>query len=71
MPAADPVAHLQRGERRAPPEDAGGMPGYADLLEALADPWHERHREAADWAAATVVPWRPFDPAGSARTIPG
>ncbi|MFI7495310.1 plasmid pRiA4b ORF-3 family protein [Kocuria sp. M4R2S49] len=61
-PAAEPVAHVERGERRAPPEDCGGSPGYAELLDALADPGHERHQELTEWVAATVGPWQPFDP---------
>jgi hypothetical protein len=28
---------------RSPPEDVGGPPGYAEFLEALADPKHQRH----------------------------
>jgi hypothetical protein len=32
-----------------PPEDVGGPWGYADLIEALADPKHERHDEAREW----------------------
>ena len=30
---------------RCPPEDVGGPPGYEELLEAIADPQHERHAE--------------------------
>lgn len=32
-----------------PPEDCGGIPGYYDLLDALADPRHPRHEELQDW----------------------
>jgi hypothetical protein len=34
---------------RCPPEDCGGPWGYAELLEAIADPKHERHRELKEW----------------------
>ena len=37
------------GERACPPEDVGGTGGYAEYLEAIADPSHERHREMLDW----------------------
>jgi hypothetical protein len=37
------------GERAAPPEDCGGVPGFYDALEALADPEHPGHAEIADW----------------------
>lgn len=30
---------------RCPPEDVGGPWGYGELLEAIADPKHERHAE--------------------------
>jgi hypothetical protein len=34
---------------RCPPEDCGGPWGYADLLEAIKDPKHERHAEFTEW----------------------
>ncbi len=37
------------GERACPPEDCGGVPGYAWWLEALADPGHEDHEDAVSW----------------------
>jgi hypothetical protein len=55
---ADPEAHYPRclaGERRAPPEDVGGSPGYEDYLEALADPEHQEHENVLRWRG-------PFDP---------
>jgi hypothetical protein len=38
------------GQRACPPEDVGGIWGYADFLEALADPSHEEHEEFKQWA---------------------
>ena|SRR5579859_3353792 len=38
------------GARSGPPEDCGGPFGYADLLEALIDPKHERFKEMREWA---------------------
>lgn len=38
-----------KGKRACPPEDCGGPWGYAELLEALADPGHERHEELSEW----------------------
>ena len=37
------------GERNAPPEDCGGIPGFYETLEAAADPTHENHAEAKQW----------------------
>jgi hypothetical protein len=37
------------GKRACPPEDCGGVWGYADLLAALADPTHEMHEEKKEW----------------------
>ena len=37
------------GERHAPPEDCGGIPGFYNLLEAMGDPEHEQHEELLDW----------------------
>lgn len=37
------------GRRAAPPEDCGGVWGYADLLEILGDPRHGEHAERLEW----------------------
>ena len=34
---------------RCPPEDCGGPWGYAEMLEAIADPKHERHADLTEW----------------------
>ena len=34
---------------RCPPEDCGGPWGYAELLDAINDPRHERHTELTEW----------------------
>ena len=34
---------------RCPPEDVGGPWGYAELLEAIHDPKHQRHADLKDW----------------------
>jgi hypothetical protein len=34
---------------RCPPEDIGGPWGYAEFLEAINDPKHERHAELSEW----------------------
>jgi hypothetical protein len=36
---------------RCPPEDVGGPWGYAELLDAIHDPRHERHGELKEWIA--------------------
>ena len=57
-------AHLVRGERRAPLEDSGGIRGYTQLLDTLADPRAKGYAEARAWAGDTPGPWREdaFDP---------
>jgi hypothetical protein len=37
------------GRRAGPPEDCGGVWGYAELLDLLADPDHPEHAERLDW----------------------
>jgi hypothetical protein len=44
------------GKRACPPEDCGGVWGYADLLEAIADPANPEHEELLEWLGD------PFDP---------
>jgi hypothetical protein len=51
MDAVPGIAYprLVEAAGRCPPEDVGGPWGYAELLEAIADPKHERHAELKDW----------------------
>jgi hypothetical protein len=44
------------GERAGPPDDCGGVWGYADLLEALADPNHPEHGWMLEWAGGPIDP---------------
>jgi hypothetical protein len=37
------------GKLACPPEDCGGIRGFYDLLEALAEPNHERYEELCEW----------------------
>jgi hypothetical protein len=46
------------GERACPPEDCGGAPGYANLLEALSDPNHEEHAAMLEWVPQGFDPKR-------------
>ncbi len=51
----EPGVHYPRclaGARACPPEDCGGFGGYAELLEAIREPAHERHDELLDWVGA-------------------
>jgi hypothetical protein len=41
---------------RCPPEDCGGPWGYPELLEAIADPKHERHAELTEWIGGAFDP---------------
>jgi hypothetical protein len=44
------------GQFACPPEDCGGIPGYYDLLDALADPGHLRHEDSCDWIGGDFNP---------------
>lgn len=37
------------GQNACPPEDIGGVPGYADFLEAIGDSAHEEHDHFLEW----------------------
>jgi Plasmid pRiA4b ORF-3-like protein len=37
------------GRRAAPPEDCGGIWGYADLVQALTDPTDPGHHDMLEW----------------------
>lgn len=56
---ADPAVRYPvclAGARACPPEDCGGAPGYAELLEALRDPQHEEHDELLEWVGGSFDP---------------
>jgi hypothetical protein len=44
------------GKRACPPEDCGGIWGYASLLEAIRDPEHPEHDEMVDWVGGEFDP---------------
>jgi hypothetical protein len=57
---AEPATDYPRfvdGERRAPPEDVGGLPGFEEFLDAMAKPRHPSRKSMLQWYG------RPFDPA--------
>lgn len=45
-----------QGKRACPPEDCGGVWGYADLLEIIQDPEHEEHEEMLEWLGGEFDP---------------
>jgi hypothetical protein len=69
-----------KGKRACPPEDVGGVWGYQNFLEAIADPEHEEHEEYLVWIGGEFNPeafdlnevngaLRAFEPARSRRTL--
>lgn len=44
------------GERACPPEDCGGVYGYADFLQAIVDPRHEEHEAMLTWVGGHFDP---------------
>ena len=54
--AAVTVALCLDGARACPPEDCGGVWGYANLLKILKNQKHPEHRSMSKWLG------RPFDP---------
>jgi hypothetical protein len=57
LPATRPASiSCPAGERAAPPEDCGGVPGYDNLVEAMANPSHPERRSLLEWLGD------PYDP---------
>jgi hypothetical protein len=56
------------GERACPPEDVGGVWGYEEFLEAMADPDHERHEEFREWIGGRFDP-EAFDAAKATKRM--
>ena len=56
---ADPgckYPYVLAGKRACPPEDCGGVGGYAYLLAVLADEEHPEHAERAEWIGGSFDP---------------
>jgi hypothetical protein len=58
------------GERACPPEDCGGIDGYAGFLKKVGSSSHPEHREALDWVGGFFDP-AGFDPNGINRELRG
>lgn len=58
LPSAGDVRHAVclAGRRACPPEDVGGVSGYAEFLEAIRDPQHEEHDSMLEWAGGAFDP---------------
>ncbi len=50
--------HCIDGDRACPPEDCGGVPGYYELLEILANPENKEHEETKAWVGEEWNPER-------------
>jgi Plasmid pRiA4b ORF-3-like protein len=50
------------GARRCPPEDCGGITGFAEFLQAISNADHPEHDSMLQWAGGTYHP-DAFDPA--------
>ncbi len=56
------------GERACPPEDCGGVWGYADFLVAIGNPRHEDHESMLEWIGGRFDPDE-FDPKQSTKKM--
>jgi Plasmid pRiA4b ORF-3-like protein len=56
------------GARACPPEDVGGVWGYADFVEAIQDPDNEQHEEMLEWVGGSFDP-ADFDAATATRRM--
>jgi hypothetical protein len=62
LPAEPGIAYPRciGGRRAGPPEDSGGVWGYADMLNVLANPEHEEHQARLSWLGIeTAVQYDP------------
>jgi hypothetical protein len=59
---------LLAGERSAPPEDVGGVGGYEEFLEAVADPKHPERDAYLTWVGGAFDP-EAFDLASRQRLV--
>jgi hypothetical protein len=61
-PAAGTAALCQDGARAGPPEDCGGVWGYANLLKILKNRKHPEHKDMKAWVGSSFDA-ETFDPA--------
>ena len=59
------------GKGACPPEDCGGVWGYADLQEALGDPDHPEHEEMVEWHGPGGIDPEAFSLAEANRRLGG
>lgn len=62
--APDPLLPLPfcvGGACATPPEDCGGIPGYADFVQAMADPDDPEHENLAEWIGVETWDPKEFD----------
>jgi hypothetical protein len=52
----EPYPVCLKGKRACPPEDVGGVWGYADFLEVIRDPEHPEYEETLDWVGEGFDP---------------
>jgi len=56
IPHDDPPPMCWGGEGACPPEDVGGVGGFAEFVSALADQNHENHAEYLEWIGGGYDP---------------
>jgi hypothetical protein len=56
------------GARACPPEDVGGIGGYDEFLQAVADPEHDRYEEFREWAGGSFDA-EAFDPVRATKRM--
>jgi hypothetical protein len=61
---------LLKARGACPPEDVGGVWGYAEFLQAIADPRHEQHEEMLEWHGPGFDPGK-VDEAAIRRRLEG
>jgi hypothetical protein len=61
---------LLKAKGACPPEDVGGVWGYAAVLEAIADVKHEQHKQMIEWYGPDLDPTK-VDEAALRRRLDG
>lgn len=56
VPAAASIAQCLDGARACPPEDCGGVWGYADLLKIIRNPKHKEYESMVEWLGGEFDP---------------